>query len=130
MTPRPEPPTAAEWRILTIVFEQGACTARAVIDVAAARFAWSGSTVKTLLRRLVDKGHLRTRAAGKALLYRSARSQHKALQEAADDLLRRSADGAMGPLLQYLVKKSRLSGDDLDALHDAIAQRRAAEERP
>jgi BlaI family transcriptional regulator, penicillinase repressor len=86
--------------------------------------------VKTLLRRLVDKGHLRARAAGKALLYRSARSQHKALQEAADDLLRRSADGAMGPLLQYLVKKSRLSGDDLDALHDAIAQRRAAEERP
>lgn len=128
-SPRPEPPTDAEWRILKIVFEHGDCAARDAIAAAAERFDWSPSTVKTLLRRLVDKGQLRTRAVGNSLLYRPSRSVHKALQESADALLERSVDGAMGPLLQYLVKRSRLSADDLDALRTLIEQRRTDEER-
>lgn len=127
---RLDPPTDAEWRILKIVFEHGDCAAREVIAAAAEHFDWSPSTVKTLLRRLVDKGQLRTRAVGNSLLYRPSRSVHKALQDSADALLERSVEGAMGPLLQYLVKRSRLSTGDLDALRALIEQRRAEEERP
>ncbi|MFO1076781.1 MAG: BlaI/MecI/CopY family transcriptional regulator [Planctomycetota bacterium] len=127
--PRPEPPTDAEWRILKIVFEHGDCAAREVVVAAGKRHGWSASTIKTLLRRLVDKGQLRTRAVGNSLLYRPSLTVHRALQESADALLERSVDGAMGPLLQYLVRKSRLSAGDLDELHKLIEARRAEEER-
>jgi hypothetical protein len=59
-----DPPTSAEWKILKAVFERGACGAREIIDDAESLHDWSASTVKTLLRRLVEKGHLRTRRVG------------------------------------------------------------------
>lgn len=124
-----ESPSDAEWKILRIVFELGVCGARDVIAVADERHAWSASTVKTLLRRLVDKGHLRTRAKGKALLYRPSGTIHKALRASADELMGRTIDGAMGPLLQYMVQKSRLSRDDLDALRRLIDEQRSRQGR-
>lgn len=130
MTPtRPEPPSDAEGRILRIVFEHGSCAARDVITVAKTRYGWSASTVKTLLRRLVDKQQLRTRTVGSSLLYRPCRSAQNVLRESADQLIERTGDGAMGPLLQYMVKQSRLSAADLDALRALIEQRRTEEDQ-
>ena len=129
MTPRKlEPPTAAEWKILKSVFERGSCAARDVVADAERLHDWSASTVKTLLRRLVDKGHLRTRRVGTSFLYRPSRSVHKALRESADQLIDQAVDGAMGPLLQYMVRKSRLSTTDLDELQDLIDRRRSEED--
>ena len=58
MSPPPEEPTAAEWKVLLTVWESGPLAARDVVDALEAETGWSTSTVKTLLRRLVDKGHL------------------------------------------------------------------------
>lgn len=127
---RPDRPTEAEWRILKIVHEHGTCAAREVIAVAAAHWSWSASTVKTLLRRLVDKGHLSARAVGSSLLYRPKGSIQRSLRESADRLIDQTVDGAMGPLLQYMVKKSRLSERDLEALRELIDEQRGKKERP
>ncbi|MEO0479022.1 MAG: BlaI/MecI/CopY family transcriptional regulator [Planctomycetota bacterium] len=121
---RNERPTAAEWKALKIVFELGSCAARDVAEQAEAAHGWSQSTVKTLLRRLVDKGHLKTRRVGTSFLYRPSRSIHRALRDSADQLLEQATDGAMGPLLQYLVRQSPLSRDELDELQALIDQRR------
>lgn len=129
MTPHAEPPTDAEWRILKIVYEQGRCSSRDVIAAAAAHWRWSDSTVKTLLRRLCDKGHLLTRTVGSSLLYRPARPIQRALRASADQLIDRSVAGAMGPLLQYMVAKSNLSAAELATLRDLIDAHRAAGDR-
>lgn len=109
-------PTAAEWKVLRIVSELQNCAAREVCDVAAARHQWSASTVKTLLRRLVDKGHLRTKRVGNSFLYRPSRSALRSLKRAADALLDNAAEGTVAPLIAYMVKKSRLSEDELSEL--------------
>ncbi|MCR9247509.1 MAG: BlaI/MecI/CopY family transcriptional regulator [bacterium] len=117
MTPKPlDPPTAAEWKILKVVFERGACGAREVIGDSEQAHGWSASTVKTLLRRLVEKGHLRTRRVGASFLYRPSRTIHRALRDSADQLLDQVVPGALGPLIQYMVGKSRLTGEELDDL--------------
>lgn len=128
MAPEANQPTEAEWKILKIVFAHRSCAARDVIADASARHGWSDSTIKTLLRRLVDKGLLKTRAVGNSLLYRPNRSIHKALRESADQLMDRAVEGTVGPLLQYMVKRSKLSPQDLDALRDLIDQRRSSED--
>lgn len=122
--PQLEPPTAAEWKILKAVFERGACAARDVVEDAARLHDWSASTVKTLLRRLVEKGHLRTRRVGNSFLYRPSRTIHRALRDSADQLLEQVVPGALGPLLQYMVRKSRLSSDELDDLKAFLDRRR------
>lgn len=109
-------PSEAEWKVLRIVSSRGSCAARDVIQVAEAEYGWSPSTVKTLLRRLVEKGQLKTRRVGNANLYRPARSLMRPLREAADRLLDNARDGAVAPLLAYMVRRGELSREEIDEL--------------
>jgi BlaI family penicillinase repressor len=128
-----EEPTPAEWKVLTVVWERGRVAARDVVEALAEDTGWSASTVKTLLRRLVEKGHLTTEAAGSSYLYSPARPPLRTLRRSAEALLERAVDGAVGPLLAHLVRRSRLSARDLDELRDLIERKsppREGEEEP
>ncbi|MCB9881400.1 MAG: BlaI/MecI/CopY family transcriptional regulator [Planctomycetes bacterium] len=123
MTESGDPPSRAEWKVLRIVFELGSAAAREVTAEAERRHGWSASTVKTMLRRLVDKGHLKVRRVGNSFLYKPARSAVKALCEFADTLLENAVDGTVGPVLQYLVRKSRLTEGELDELRSLLDEK-------
>jgi BlaI family penicillinase repressor len=112
-------PTPAEWKVLTIVLERGPLAAREVIEALADQ-DWSVSTIKTLLRRLTEKGALKTKRVGNSFLYSSTRAPLKALRRAGETLLERAGDAAVGPLIAHLVKRGRLSDDDLDELRSLI----------
>ena len=118
-------PTAAEWKILRTVHSMSPCAARDVVAAAEAEFDWTQSTIKTLLRRLVQKGQLKTKRVGNSFEYRPTRSAHKLLCRAADGLLENAVDGAVGPLLAYMVEKSRLSQSELDELHSLLEEKRS-----
>lgn len=121
MTPRnSEDPTPAEWKILSLIWEQGPFSAREVVDALADDTEWSSSTVKTLLRRLVDKGHLSTRKIGNSFLYSAVGSPMRFLRRAGDSLLKRTSEGTVGPLLAHLVKESDLSRGDLEELRTLV----------
>ena len=119
----PSPPTSAEMHVLKIVSELGSCAARDVVARAEDEHGWSTSTVKTLLRRLVDKGHLRTRRVGNSFLYELRRSPLQSIRHAADSLLDHAAEGTVGPLLAYLVQKSRLSDSELSELRGLLDEK-------
>lgn len=125
MNPAPkssEDPTPAEWKILSLIWKQGACSAREVTEALANDTEWSTSTVKTLLRRLVDKGHLRTRKVGNSFLYSGVGSPMRFLRKAGDSLLQRATGDSVAPLLAHLVKRSDLSREDLDDLRNLVDQ--------
>lgn len=113
-------PTPAEWRVLRIVHAAGSCAAREVVAETSASLGWSASTTKTLLRRLVQKGQLRTKRVGNSFLYKPTRSAVKLLCRAADDLLANAVDGAVGPVLAHMVERSNLTRDELDELRRLI----------
>ena len=127
--PDPEEPTPAEWKVLTVVWERGRVAARDVVEALADETGWSTSTVKTLLRRLVEKGHLSTQTVGSSFLYSAARPPLRTLRRSAEALIERAADGAVGPLLAHLVRRSRLSARDLEQLRELI-ERKSEEEQP
>jgi predicted transcriptional regulator len=91
-----------------------------VIEALSAEEDWSTSTVKTLLRRLVEKGHLRARRAGPAFVYAARRSPRRALFDSGEELLRRAREDTVGPLLAHLVKRSRLTTEDLAELRRLV----------
>ncbi len=122
-----EAPTPAEWKILRIVHSMESCAAREIVASAAESFAWSMSTTKTLLRRLVDKGHLQTERVGNSFLYSPSESALKMLCKEADGLLANAVDNAVGPLLSYMVKKSQLSKSDLDELRALLDEKEAGQ---
>src|SRR3954451_24235520 len=121
----PESLTTAEWKVMKIVWRLKSCAARDVYEEAGRGFGWAPTTTKTLLRRLVDKGHLTATAVGTSYLYRPARPAWQSLAGAADTLLGNTMEGLDGRLLAYMVSKSRLSPDDLAQLR-SLLDRQAA----
>lgn len=120
----------AEWKVMKIVWELRKAMAREVYTIAGAEHDWTPATVKTLLKRLVDKGYLSTTRVGNGFVYRPAHSALSALQSAADSLLTNAVEGTTGPLLAHMVEQSQLSADDLDALQALIdAKKQAADNK-
>lgn len=124
----PDVPTKAERKVWRVVHERGGCAARDVVKALAGTDDWSASTVKTLLRRLVEKGHLATTRVGNSFLYSPTRSALTVLRDEADALLEGATTGTVGPLLAYMVKQSRLSADDLAELKALIAEKTESED--
>jgi BlaI family transcriptional regulator, penicillinase repressor len=125
--------TAAEWKVMRIVWRLKRCAAREVYETAGQVHGWAPTTTKTLLRRLVDKGYLTATPVGTSNLYRPARPAWNSLAGAADALLNNSLEGMDGRLLAYMVKKSKLTPDDLAqlrALLDQHALRNPEEDKP
>lgn len=121
MTPRaPEDPTPAEWQVLSLVWRAGSLATREIVTALQAETDWSTSTIKTLLRRLVDKGHLKTRAVGNGFVYSAKRSPQTALRRAGEALLGRANEATVAPLLAHLVKKSGLDAEQLAELRELI----------
>ena len=112
----PVPLSPAEWKVMKIVWRRGGCAARDAYEEAGEEYGWATSTVKTILRRLTVKGYVKTKRVGNSFLYRPARPALKSLLTAADTLLENALDGTAGPVLLHMVKKSRLSSEELAQL--------------
>jgi predicted transcriptional regulator len=119
----PEEPkdlSRAEWKVMKIVWELRKAMAREVYTIAGEQYSWTPATVKTLLKRLVDKGYVSTTKVGNGFVYRPALSALSTLQSAADALLTNAVDDATGPLLVHMVEQTSLSEADLDSLQKLI----------
>ncbi len=127
----PRPLTAAEWKVMKIVWRHKSCAARDVYEEAGRVHGWTPTTTKTLLRRLVDKGHLTATPVGTSYLYKPARPAWQSVAGAADTLLNNTLEGMDGKLLLYMMKKSKLSPEDLTQLREVLDQHaRGEDEEP
>ena len=93
----PEPLSQSEWKVMKIVWQRESCAARDVYQKAGRQHGWAPTTVKTMLRRLVEKGYLNTTRIGNSFLYRPTRPAIKALVHAADALLENATQGTVAP---------------------------------
>ncbi len=109
----------AEMKVMKVVWRLGRAAARDVV-AAAADHGWQPSTVKTLLRRLVEKGHLEATRVGNSFLYEAVEQPGNALRHALDAVLEHLHDGATAPLLAHLVRRSRLTDEEIASLRKLI----------
>ena len=115
MTEIPEEPlTEREAQIMDVIWGLGEATAEQV------RGAMPGephdSTVRTLLRVLVNKGFLKVESRGKAYLYRAEVDRHKAQKLAVGRLLSRFFGGSAETLVLRLIEDVQLTAEQLDEL--------------
>lgn len=124
---RDEALAAAEWKVMRIVWQKKSCAARDVYVETAAEHGWAPSTTKTLLARLVEKGYLHAKRVGNSFLYRPTEPAIKTLSGAADELLSHALEGTVAPLLAHMVKKSKLTGEELVELRQLLDKHRPKE---
>ena len=126
----PEPLTAAEWKVMKIVWRRKECAARDVYEDAGREHGWAPSTTKTLLRRLAEKGCLTVRTIGNCFVYRPSEAAVPSLLGAADALMDQVLEGTTGLVLSHMVKKSKLSASELAELRALLDAHAPTGEEP
>lgn len=121
-TKSPEPMSPAELKVMKIVWQLKECAARDVYQITQKKFGWAPDTAKTVLRRLVKKGHLKTRQIGNSFLYIPISSMVPTLAEATEELLDSTQEGTTASLMLHLVKKGKLTQQDVKELYDLLKQ--------
>ncbi len=124
------PLSKAEWIVMKIVWQLQKAVAREVSAVAAEENGWSSATVKTLLRRLVQKGYVHTTPVGNGFVYRPAQSASKSLRTAVEGLVGGIVEGATAPVIAHLVRNTQLTSADLDELQALIDEKKQTLEKP
>lgn len=114
--------TDVEWVIMNVVWEQEPCAAGTVQEALAESHGWAYSTVKTTMDRMVTKGLLTRKAIRNLNLFSSAISPDKARSSELKRLLRRAFNGALTPMLQFLVDEEELSSEEIQQLRALIKQ--------
>ena len=60
--------TPAEWQVMRIIWTLSKATSTQVIEILQQKVDWKPATIKTLLRRLVEKGALKTTRQGRGFI--------------------------------------------------------------
>jgi BlaI family penicillinase repressor len=105
-----------EREILDILYQRGKASATEVRD--AMDDAPSNSAVRTLLRVLEEKGHVRRRAEGLKYVYAPAVAKEKAKRTAVKHLLETYFDGSSEQIVAALldVSSTALTREELDRM--------------
>ena len=101
--------TKAEWQIMNALWENHPATARDVMDRLPTGVKWAYTTIKTMLTRLVEKKAVSETKQGNTSVYDPLLSQRRARVSAFRSLVDQAFDGAMGPLVHFLVEEKQLT---------------------
>jgi BlaI family penicillinase repressor len=116
--------TEGEWAIIQVVWEKEPCTAPTIQEDLEARKNWHYSTVKTLMDRMVTKGLLTTKRFRNLMLYRSAITRVQAQKGEIMRAVKRAFNGALTPMMQFMLDEHKLSQKQLAELESLIRKKR------
>ena len=112
--------TEAEWAIIKAVWETEPCTAPDIREKLHRQTAWTYSTVRTLMDRMVVKGLLAAEKVRNLTVYRSAVTREQAQRGELFYALKHAFNGALTPMVQCLLDTGNLSADELTELESLI----------
>ena len=114
--------TEAEWEIMKVVWEKQPCTAGTVQEMLVKSRDWAYSTVKTTMDRMVEKGFLTIERIRNLQLFRSCRSEVEARRGELRKMLKRAFDGALTPMMQFLIEHEGLSKEEASQLRKLVTR--------
>ena len=112
--------TEAEWTIMKVVWENQPCAAGTVQEALKKSKDWAYSTVKTTMDRMVSKGLLGITKIRNLQLFSSRISQTDAKKGELRKMLKRAFDGALTPMMQFLIEHEDLSKEELKKLRQLV----------
>ena len=132
---RRRPLSALEDQVMQVIWAQGPRTAEQVRAALARKWPMKDSTVRTILRRLEEKGYLAHTVSGRTYVYREQVPVARAANQAVRQIIDRLCGGSVERLLLGMLDDQMLSAEQLKELTrqvteaEAQAQAEADQER-
>ncbi len=112
---------AGEAQILRLVWELKEASAQQIWEALPEGRDLAPATVLTVLRRLREKGFVKSRAIGKAHFFSPAIHPKKVISKSVGDLIRTFFGGDAVPLLMHLAGTNQIDQDDLRRLQEMLS---------
>ncbi|MEJ6075949.1 CopY/TcrY family copper transport repressor [Lactobacillus johnsonii] len=113
----------SEWEVMRIVWTLGETNTKQILNELQAKKDWTDSTIKTLIRRLVQKGWLNTKQDGRRYIYTATVNQTEMMYNEAKTLLNRMCDMHKGEVILKLLEDFPVSKGDLMKMKKEISQK-------
>ena len=117
-------PTPLEQLVLDYVWAHPDSTAEMCREGLAGRRRLKDSTVRTILRKVEEKGYLTHTVEGRTFIYRASDTRRNVAVEAVHQLITRFCDGSVEELLVGLVDNQLLEPKQMQKLVEKIAARK------
>lgn len=118
------PLTELENRVMTAIWNAGPSSVEAVHQTVSRHHKLKETSVRTLLRRLEQKGYLRHKAHGRAYIYTAVEPARGLAARAVRQIIDRLCHGSVEELVTGMVDSNVLSSRDLDELARFVETRR------
>jgi BlaI family transcriptional regulator, penicillinase repressor len=115
--------TEAEWEVMAVVWDRAPVAASTVVETLERRKQWTLATVRTLLRRLVNKGALEQQAEGRRYIYTPLVSMAECVRRESESFLDRVLGRAPSEAILHLVKRADLSKRDIEELRRILREK-------
>ncbi len=112
----------AEWLVMKALWSCQPATVRDLIEHLPPEVDWAYTTVKTMLTRLEAKQAVTERKSKNVSIYEARLSPQAARGSAWSNFLNQAFDGAMEPLLHFLVQERKLTKKQRRQLAQLLAE--------
>lgn len=110
--------------VMDFLWSHGPANSEQVREALASRRPMKDATVRTILRRLEQKGYATHRVDGRTYIYRGAERPENVAVRAVRQIIDRLCSGSVEQLLVGMVDQEIVSRRELEGLAKKIAQRR------
>ena len=115
--------THAEWEVMSVVWHRAPVAATEIVEALLDTKQWTLATVRTLLRRLVNKGALEQTLEGKRYLYKPLVSIEACVHQESESFWDRVLGRAPSAALVHLVARAELSQADIEELRRILREK-------
>src|SRR5215831_12236897 len=124
MFSRRKPLSELEHLVMDVVWARGSATAEDVREALADRHPMKESTVRTVLKRVEEKGYLRHRVEGRTNVYSGVEAPQNVAAKAVRQIIERFCGGSVETLLVGMVNDDVVDERELQRLAQRIAKRK------
>jgi BlaI family transcriptional regulator, penicillinase repressor len=116
-----------ENEVMQAVWDAGPCTVEAVHQRVSPNRSIKETSVRTLLRRLEQKGYLKHAEEGRAYVYRAVEPSRSLAARAVRQIIDRFCQGSVEELVSGMVDAKVLTKTELSRLEEFVRTRRQGE---
>lgn len=106
----------SEWSIMEVIWEHPNCTAMFIIKKLENSTDWKPKTIKTLIRRLVDKGIIGYEQERREYKYYSLVNENECKRSEGISFLKRVYKGSLKAMMVNFMESEDLSKKDIEDL--------------
>jgi predicted transcriptional regulator len=122
--PARKPLSELEHAVMDLLWSRGASTAEQVREALAPGRPMKDATVRTILRRLEEKGYAAHQVEGRTFIYQGTERPHNVAASAVRQIIDRLCGGSVEQLLVGMVEHEVVDRRELESLARKIARRK------